>query len=279
MNILIQAYGLGDCICCTPTLRKLSKAFNVKFNVYSRHPTTFENLPYINTSSDLTDVPQHIDYCFFQEHHMVQSCFYDLKQFVANEASFQLLDNELQLDYIPAEKSNNLYMYGLPKEYIVVHAPLHDNWPVKTWNVDKWQELCNNIELPIISIGKKEKIDSVNFNLHKLNNVIDLTNKLTLDQTWHLLDNAKYIITTDSAISHLSSTTITPCYLIAVGKHYKLHAYQNVVPIYSKNCKFCMSNIELIFGKKELDLRNCHVNGTNETCQPSVDQVLEVING
>ena len=135
------------------------------------------------------------------------------------------------------------------------------------------------ISLPIIIIGKTFNIDSMDYDICKVNNVIDLTNKLTVDQTWHLLNKAKYIITTDSGILHLSGTTDTPCFYIAIGKHYKLNLYKNVKPIYSNNCKFCMSNIEILNKKQNANLSHCQINSTNETCQPSVDQVLEVING
>ena len=277
MNILIQAHGLGDTICCTPALRKLHKAYKVKFNIYSRYPIVFENLPYINSSSDLEIIPENIDYCFFHSSRMVKSLLYDLRQFVANEADFQLLNDELECDYVASNKSNNLSKYNLPDEYIIIHPP--NSWPIKTWSFDKWKKLCNNLKLPVVLIGKTFRFDNLFYDICKLDNVIDLTNKLSLDQTWHLLNNATYIITTDSGILHLSGTTNTPCFYIAIGKHYKLNSYDNVIPIYSNNCKFCMSNIEIIFNKPESDLTKCQINNTNETCQPSVDQVLEVING
>ncbi len=275
MNILIKAHGLGDCICCTPALRKLSKAHNIKFNIYSNHSIVFENLPYVNVSKNISQAPDNIDYCLFHQDNMVNSLLYDLRQFAANEIRFQLLDEEMDCDYIATNESNNLLWFGLPKEYVVIHPP--NSWPIKSWGQDKWKKLCEKISLPIIIIGKTFNIDSMDYDICKVNNVIDLTNKLTVDQTWHLLNNAKYIITTDSGILHLSGTTDTPCFYIAIGKHYKLNLYKNVKPIYSNNCKFCMSNIEVIFNKKFTNLTVCQLNETNENCQPSVDQVLEAI--
>ena len=48
--------GLGDTICATPSVRKLSEAYNTKITVYSKHPIVFQNLPYLKSSHKYLDI-------------------------------------------------------------------------------------------------------------------------------------------------------------------------------------------------------------------------------
>ena len=50
MIIKSTAEGLGDCISSTPALRKISKIFNTKIEIYSYYPDIFKTLPYIKYS-------------------------------------------------------------------------------------------------------------------------------------------------------------------------------------------------------------------------------------
>ena len=289
MIIIICAIAIGDSICCTPTLRKLSKIHDTKIEVHSNHPDLFKNLPYVKNSFKLdTSTNISCNYVFWdptRQH--LNHTFIDLKQYPAYQAGFQLLSTELSCDYIPDKNTDDLSKFNLPNKYVVVHAP--QSWPIKKWSQSKWQTLCNRISLPVISIGKSYIVDEPNvdgsqggyvYGLSNLNNVIDLTNKLTLDQVWHLCNKAKYVITTDSGILHLAGTTKSAIIYIAIGRHPELtKPYKDNIYTISNNCKFCMSNIEILNKKQNANLSHCQINSTNETCQPSVDQVLEVIDG
>ena len=287
MIIVVKSYGLGDTICSTPAIRKIAKEFNTKIKIISYFPEVFTNLPYVSESIDLKTIPNgdhihfsdgNINYVLYSEEKQMMSdmmhSMIDIRQYASIQCGFQLLNKEMGCDYIPTEPFN----INIPDEYIVVHPST--SWPVKTWDVDKWQELCNNIDLPVISIGKNETRRDWSYKCNKLNNVIDLIDQTSLDQTWHLLDNAKYIITADSGILHLAGTTDTEIVYIAIGKHPQLlapyrHQSQDYKMHIISNCNWCLSNLNC-YNKS---LLNCIFNKTNKTCQPSVDQVLEVING
>lgn len=286
--------GLGDSICCTPTLRKLANSYNSYIEVYSRFPDVYKNLPYVSESKFIEEKK---DYHFTvyswgthkERGERLTHHFVDIRQFPALQCGFQLLPEEMHCDYVPTES----FCIDVPNEYVIVHAPI--SWPVKTWNADKWQELCNNINLPIVSIGKTVDQGEWSYKCNRLNNVIDFIDQTSLDQVWHLCNNAKYVITTDSSILHLASTTDTEIIYIAMGRHpfltspYRNGSQEYKMKIVSNNCNWCMSNLTMInqyFSEKAaksgegLDIRNCYINdNNNEFCQPSVDQVLEAING
>ena len=287
MIIVVKSYGLGDTICSTPTIRKIAKEVNTKIKMISYFPEVFTNLPYVSESIDLKTIPngdnihlsdENINCVIYSEEKQMMldmmHTMIDIRQYASIQCGFQLLNEEMDCDYIPTET----FDINTPDEYIVVHPTT--SWPIKTWDVNKWQELCDNIDLPVISIGKNENRRDWSYKCNKLNNVIDLTDQTSLDQTWHLLNNAKYIITADSGILHLAGTTDTDIVYIAMGKHHQLlapyrHQSQDYKMHIISNCNWCLSNLNCY--KKSL--LNCIFNKTNETCQPSVDQVLEVING
>ncbi len=47
--------ALGDTLCATPTIRKVSKSYNSKVSVISHHQEIFYNLPYIENSFQYLD--------------------------------------------------------------------------------------------------------------------------------------------------------------------------------------------------------------------------------
>ena len=286
MNVLIQAHGLGDTICCTPTLKKLAIIHDSKLKVFSNYPDVFSNLSYIISSNLIEKIKgelvKNIQYVLYSNHVCgeMKHNLVDIRQFASLQCGFQLFPNELHCEYIPSESFN----INVPNKYILIHAP--NSWPVKTWDVNRWQELCNAINLPIVSVGKDCKTDNEwQYTCNKLKSVLDLTNKTNLDQLWHLCNNAEYVITTDSSILHLAGTTDTEIIYIAMGRDPQLTTpYRNgsqdyKLKIISNNCSWCTSNLKILNNKFKGSLINCQQEKTNENCQPSVDQVLEVING
>lgn len=281
--------GIGDLISCTPALRKLSKLVNSKINVYSYKPEILKNLSYIENSLLLnSDNYNFIDRDLYNTENRDDIEFKDIplfhnmsdiRQFPANTLGFQLTPDELHCDYIPSEP-NELNKYNLPDNYIVIHAEL-GSWSIKNWSEHKWQELCDKLNLPIIQVGKRKTKPHngppMSYIPAKLNNVINLSNKISLDQTWHLCNNAKHVITTDSGILHLAGTTDTNIIYIAMGRHpyftgpYRKGSQNYKCKIIENNCNWCMSN------KMKEFIPVCSYE--IKSCEPSVDQVLEAING
>ena len=51
----IHGYGMGDALCATPALRKLSKAYGAKISVKSKYPFLFKNNPHVDRNLLLED--------------------------------------------------------------------------------------------------------------------------------------------------------------------------------------------------------------------------------
>ena len=89
------------------------------------------------------------------------------------------------------------------------------NWPSRTWDAEKWMKLTSELNgkgISVVSIGK-DSSEVGFFNVNKpifnfeIENGMNLMNKTTLSQTWHLINKSLCFITMDSGLLHLAGTT------------------------------------------------------------------------
>ena len=252
--------GFGDVIAATATIRKIIKSYKKagdrikskwghhkgfqkikKLELYTHHPDLFkydeEIIAYhINQwddkyRKDYVDVLEiHKELHSFKNNYLKHNqC--DIRQIAAHELGFTLLPEEMTCVYY---SSDTKLKYDLPEKYLVVHAP--NNWGSRTYAQWKWQELITNIEhklnIPIVLIGKDmdHKIIGEKKSLSEYNIIkgIDLQNKTSLDETWHIMNNSLGVITTDSGILHFAGTTDTYIFYVGGPIHPKLRMpYRN----------------------------------------------------
>jgi autotransporter strand-loop-strand O-heptosyltransferase len=235
-----SAHALGDLICATPTIKKLSEIYQSPITVISTHPYLFDNCPYVDESLRFDDYTEEqlsekydLHKTFFllgkQDARGVEfkHAMCDIRQFHAKDLGFMLTPNELTCDYFPKSDESCISEFNLPERYVVIHPA--QSWSSRTWSKYNWQALCISLEdagIPVISIGKDAREESdfsgttlkPVFNLD-IKNGLDLTNKTTLDQSWHILNNSTCLITMDSGVLHLAGTTDT--HIIQLGSSIK----------------------------------------------------------
>lgn len=234
-----SAAAIGDLISATPTIKKLSEIYKSQITVISNHPYLFENCPYVEESIHFDLYPESV----LEEMYDLHKTFFllgkqdsrgiefkhamcDIRQFHAKDLGFLLTPSELTCDYFPSVSSNCLDKFNLPEKYVVIHPA--QSWSSRTWSKYNWQALCISLEdigVPVVVVGKDAREDSVNgvtlksvFKLD-IKNGVDLSNKTSLDETWHILNHAQCVITMDSGILHLAGTTDT--HIIQLGSSIK----------------------------------------------------------
>ena len=203
-----------------------------------------------------------------------------------------LTKDEMELDYIPDtfEPINKL-----PEKYVLIHPV--QNWPSRTWDAVKWMELTkrlNDQNISVVSIGK-DSSEVGFFNVKKpifnfeIKNGINLMNKTTLSQTWHLINKSSCFVTMDSGLLHLAGTTDSNILQLgsSINKEFRApyrHGSQDYKYHYvGGGCSlFCGSDMK--YGVKEWGdiqgvppLINCLENKPTFECHPSVDQVFNKI--
>ena len=235
-----SAHAMGDLICATPTIKKLSEIYQSPITVISTHPYLFENCPYVDESLRFDDYTEEqlsekydLHKTFFllgkQDSRGVEfkHAMCDIRQFHAKDLGFMLTPNELTCEYFPKSDESCISELNLPERYVVIHPA--QSWSSRTWSKYNWQALCIELEdagIPVISIGKDAREESdfsgttlkPVFNLD-IKNGLDLTNKTTLDQSWHILNKSTCVITMDSGVLHLAGTTDT--HIIQLGSSIK----------------------------------------------------------
>ncbi len=181
----------------------------------------------------------------------------------------ELSFREKQIEYFPIEQDS--------AEHFDVVINTSVTWPSRSWPIENWQKVADFIiaqNLSVAVVGKDvfTKADNLWKKSIGLQGCIDLTNKLSLDQTYYTIRNSHLFITCQNGLSVLSGATDTEIIVLDMSIEWSKRAiYRNEDPHYKVsyvkgNCKIycCQSG-------------NCSKYGEFR-CIPTIEQVLHVIN-
>jgi ADP-heptose:LPS heptosyltransferase len=302
---LSECRALGDNIAATPILRKLYKSYNQKITVISNFREIFGNNPYVEKIYN----PDSINIEYMKENYNYHNTFYnlgkkdqfgietkhntiDIRQYHAIKLGMMLGNDELEYDYIPDPYEN---LENLPSKYVLIHPV--QTWPSRTWSAENWitlTSLLNKRGISVVSIGK-DSSETGFFNVQKpifnfeIENGLNLMNKTTISQAWHLINNSVAFITMDSGLLHLAGTTDTEIIMLgsSIRPEFRL-PYRKNSQSYKQyyiagNCRLsCASDVK--YGVKEWDsiqgvppLIGCLENKPAFECHPAVHSVLHKI--
>jgi len=302
---LSEANAIGDTLCSTPVLRKLYQSYNSKIIVVTKYPELFKHNPYVEKVYESNSI--NLDY--INENFITHNSFYengqknnrgveykhntiDIRQYHAIKLGFMLTKDEMELDYIPEEFEQ---IKNLPEKYILIHPV--QNWPSRTWSAYNWMELTkklNDNNVSVVSVGK-DSSETGFFNVKKpifnfkIDKGLNLMNKTSLSQSWHLIQKSSCFVTMDSGLLHLAGTTdaniiqlgssINPEFRAPYrngGQTYKYHYVGGTCPL------MCASDMK--YGVKEWGdiqgvppLIGCLEGKKTFECHPSVDKVFKKI--
>ncbi|NBV27838.1 hypothetical protein EBS02_02305 [bacterium] len=232
---LTHTPSLGDFLCATPTIRKLAEIYQNRVIVIAKKPDLLKNNPYIekivqfdevNLESIRKEFDVHETYMLLGKRDgrgiEFKHAMCDIRQFHAKDLGFTLTPEEMTCEYWADPEFEFMASLNLPEKYVVVHPA--QTWDSRTWKKENWQNLVNELEeegIFVVSVGKNDGEFSEHLSQEKpawnleINFGLDLTNKTSLDQTWHILANATCVVTMDSGILHLAGTTDT--HIIQLG--------------------------------------------------------------
>jgi hypothetical protein len=300
---LNECNGLGDLICATPAIKKISEAYGKKVLVISKMPEVFKNNPYVERSIKVSS----IDMGFVRENYIVHNSFYnvgkknekgieykhntiDIRQFHAINLGFMLGKDEMECFYLPTAELS----VKLPETpYVLIHPV--STWPSRTWSAENWMNLTKELNdkgYNVISIGK-DSSETGFFNVQKpvfnfeIEKGVNLMNKTSISDCWHLMINASAFVTMDSGLLHLAGTTDVP--IIHLGssikpefripyrdnrQDYKYHYVRGGCGLEcASNMKYGVETWGNIQGVQPLI--GCCEKKESYECHPSVKQVLD----
>lgn len=216
-NILFKTWGgIGDQICAEPTLRHAFKAFKgCSISLATERAELFSHLPFkkvynLTESQPYWDryftfetivPPSHLMWQFAS--HCLTNCV-DFPSLCALRMTLPTAEKEVTLKPNASESLHSLH----GSRYVFVHAGRH--WPSKTFPADWWNEVLAYLidafgKTPVL-IGGDTDDNRGTVDIMVSGNMIDLRNKLTLSETIYLLQNARVLLTNDSAPLHMAAS-------------------------------------------------------------------------
>jgi tetratricopeptide (TPR) repeat protein/ADP-heptose:LPS heptosyltransferase len=272
--IILRCEGIGDCLFAIAVIKKLHliHKLNHKFVIFTHHPELFIKCPYIEKAYNINNTPELTPYqkriVLFDTSKMPH-WMVDTFDFISIPAGIgELSFREKQLEYFPIEEDHS--------EHYDVVINTSVTWPSRSWPVENWQKVADFIlaqGYSIAVVGKDtfSKADNMWKRSQRLKGCADLTNKLSLDQTYFTIKNCDLFITCQNGLSVLSGATDMEIIVLDMSIEWSKRAiYRNEDPHYKVtyvkgNCKlYCCSSFE------------CPMY-TEFRCIPTVEQVLEVV--
>lgn len=240
--IKVPCPAMGDTLCSTPTIRKISQSYGQKIDVLAVRTDVLARNPYIDNLIPFESQIEEYDEIFDTfvrsikvNKHMDPHTFYDkgmeikLANFEARQvhalcAGISLYPDELHCDYIPSTPTSR--SLKVTKNFVVLHVT--ESWPNRTWEISKWQRLVDLIktytDLKIVTIGKSHselahfgnmekkviKLNNVDYDFCFDNEPVDQYHHSgddEISEMWHMINNAYGLISFDSGPIHLAGTT------------------------------------------------------------------------
>ena len=247
--VKVSCPALGDTLCSTPTIRKISKAYGHPISVQTNRKDVFERNPYVE---HIFGFSQNIDKNFdevFETYNqwvkmnigMNNESYYstpiemklhmvEARQLHAFGVGMYLYPEELSCDFFPGEQTERSKLIN--KNWVILHTT--QSWECRTWEVEKWQRLVcmihhfTNLKIAIIGRSHKEVDyeDTIQKNVVRLKDVdadfCEDGNKFqneydenAINEMWHMINNAFALISFDSGPIHLAGTTDS--HIIQIG--------------------------------------------------------------
>lgn len=276
LAMILQCSGIGDCLFASSVIKKIYQINNNKFlfDIFTYHPKLFKNCPYINQPYDIKDKTKRQIYdkrlVLFDtskyKHWLIDT--FDLISLPIGIG--QLSFREKQLEYFPIEKDKSEIFD------VVINTSI--TWPSRSWPIKSWQKLANIIltdGYSIAVVGKDtwSEADKILKRSAGLEGCTDLTNKLSLDQTYYTIKNSKLFITCQNGLSVLSGATDVEIIVLDMSIEWSKRAiYRNEDPHYKVtyvkgNCPlYCCQSFK------------CPLNNSDKhfKCIPDVEKVIDV---
>jgi len=302
---LSDCYAMGDTLCSTPTVRKLYESYGRKIYIVTHFPEIFDNNPYVEKTYHANS----INLGYLKDQFIVHTTFdilgnkterdveykharIDIRQYHAISLGFMLSPDEMTCDFYPKDYE---IIEGLPEKYVLIHPV--QTWSNRTWSASNWMSLTkklNDMDISVVSIGK-DSSEKGFFNINKptfnfeIKKGLNLMNKTSLSQAWHLINNSLSFVTMDSGLLHLAGTTDAEIIMLGSAikpefrKPYRNGSQDYKLSYILGGCDLhCCSDMK--YGVKEWGdiqgvppLINCLENKKTFECHPTVDKVINKI--
>lgn len=234
--IVLNCEGMGDCLFAIPVINKLISMVEPDpgFVIFTHHPHLFTNCPYVARAYDIHDTGELAKYektINLFDMRALPYLLFDTFDFISIPAGIgELSFREKQLEYFPVEEDRSQHFD------VVLNTSV--TWLSRSWSIENWQRLADFITAQgysVAVVGKDvlSRFDNILKKSAGLKNCTDLTNQLSLDQTYYTIRNSDLFITCQNGLSVLAGATDTEIFVLDMSIEWSKRAiYRNEDPHY-----------------------------------------------
>jgi ADP-heptose:LPS heptosyltransferase len=210
VGIVLECEGMGDCLFAQAVIKVMKGRSDYAFDLFTRQPGLFKGCPYVDRvfpldSAQLKAYPHKTTRLFELEKmsHWLMDTF-DFISFPLGLGNLSF--REKQLEYFPTEPDRALAFD------VVLNTSM--TWLTRSWPLDNWQRLAGELlalGLRVAVVGKdvESAADGMAKRSPQLQEVTNLVNQLSLDQTYYTLRKAGLFVTGQNGLSVLAGATDT----------------------------------------------------------------------
>lgn len=219
--LFIRDAALGDVILTTGIIREYCKINNCKVDVRTQCVDVFKNNPNIeNVNSNKSDYKKIFNLTLISEHNSNKHSIDAFGEYVFGEIR---TDTNPELFVLPSDEVENL-----PDNFIVMHLRQHwgqsRNLPFDFY-IKVIKGILAETDLNIVIVGSPNDINPniiiENVDGPSQSRIFDKT-KLSLHQTYCVINRAKVFVGVDSTPMHIASCTKTPILAFFTQSHHKI---------------------------------------------------------
>lgn len=212
LSVVLQCAGMGDCLCAVPVLRKIRRQYPdiARLVLFTHQPALFARCPYVDEAHPWTEAAVAAvageGLTLFNTGKLPYHLM-DTIDFMSIPAGLgQLSFREKQLQYFPVEDDQ------AARFDVVLNTSM--TWPSRSWPLAHWQRLADALVADGRSVAVVGKTlhspwDGMTKSSEGLTGCVDLTNRLSLDQTYYTIARAGLFVTCQNGLSVLSGATDT----------------------------------------------------------------------
>ena len=208
----LRCAGMGDCLCAIAVLRKIRQIHKdiTELVLFTHQPELFARCPYVDRVHHIADEAVRAGYPAYITLFDTSKLPYHLMDtfdFMSIPVGLgQLSFREKRLEYFPTEE-NQAQRFD-----VVLNTSM--TWASRSWPLTNWQRLADALLATGYSVAVVGKdVTSPWDNLEKkspgLERCTDLTNRLSLDQTFFTIAKDGLFVTCQNGLSVLCGTTDT----------------------------------------------------------------------
>lgn len=275
VGIVLGCAGMGDCLFAQAVIRAMKKNSGYVFDLFTFNPAIFQGSPYVDQVFPMDEARikayPHQTMKMFEvdklPHWQIDTFDFLSIPIGMGGLSFR----ERQLEYFPAE----------PDQAQAFDVVLNTSmtWPTRSWPLEHWQRLADELlarGLSVAVVGKdvEAPADRMTKRSPELRGVTNLTNRLSLDQTYYTLCKAGLFVTGQNGLSVLASATDTRIVVLGMSIEWSKRAiYRKEDPHYKVS--YVSGSCDVYCGRA----RDCHIpeHKGELRCVPAYEPVREAV--